>query len=86
MFSRMSYNSLFVCLFSWCHLTSIPWLFFFFFQILFYFLKKIFDVDHFKVFIEFITILLLLYVLVYLAVSHVGSELLDRGLNPHPLC
>ena len=29
--------------------------------------------DHFKVFIEFVTILHLLYVLVFLAARHVGS-------------
>ena len=32
----------------------------------------------FKVLIEFVAVLLLFYVLVFLAVSHVGSELLTR--------
>ena len=39
----------------------------------------------FKVFIEFVTILLLFYVLVFLAPRHVRSELPNQGLNPHPL-
>ena len=37
------------------------------------FLKIFFDVDHFKVFIEFVTVLLLFYVLFVLAMRHVGS-------------
>ena len=39
----------------------------------------------FKVFIEFVTILLLFYDLVFLAPRHVGSELPGQGLNLHPL-
>ena len=39
----------------------------------------------FKVFIEFVTILLLFYVLGFLAMSHVESWLSDQGLNPYPL-
>ena len=39
----------------------------------------------FQVFIEFVTILLLFYVLVFLATRHVGSYLPDQELNPHPL-
>ena len=39
----------------------------------------------FKVLIEFVAVLLLFYVLVFLAVSHVGSELPDQGSNLHPL-
>ena len=48
-------------------------------------LFKIFfdDVDHFK-FIEFVTLLLLLY-FVFLAARHVGSQFPDQGLNPHTL-
>ena len=40
------------------------------------------DLDHFfkKGFIEFVTILLTFYVLIFLATSHV-----DRVLNPHSL-
>ena len=36
-----------------------------------------------KVFIEFVTILLLFYV--FLATRHVGSQLPQQGLNPHSL-
>ena len=32
-----------------------------------------FDVDHLKIFIEFVTILLLFYGLVFLVISHMGS-------------
>ena len=39
----------------------------------------------FKVFIEFVTILLLFYVLVFLAPRHVASQLPNQGSNPHPL-
>ena len=39
----------------------------------------------FKVFIEFVTILFLFYVLVFLAMRHVGSHFPDQGLNPCPL-
>ena len=39
----------------------------------------------FKVFIEFVPVLILLYVLLFLALWHVGSCLPERGLNPHPL-
>ena len=46
---------------------------------------KIFYVDHLKIFIEFVTMLPLFYVLVFLAVRHVGSQLPDQGSNPHPL-
>ena len=38
----------------------------------------------FKVFIEFDTILLLVF-FVILAMKHAGSELPDQGLNPHSL-
>ena len=40
-----------------------------------------------KVIIEFVSILLLFYVLVgvFLATRHVGSLLLSQGLNPHVL-
>ena len=38
----------------------------------------------FKVFIEFVIILLLFYVLVFLAPRHVGSQLPDQGSNPRP--
>ena len=37
----------------------------------------------FKVFIEFVTVLLLFYVLVFLSSRHVGSWLPDQGSNPH---
>ena len=37
-----------------------------------------------KVFIEFVTMLLLFYVLVFLATRHVGSQLPDQGLNSDP--
>ena len=40
----------------------------------------------FKVFIETVTILLLFYVLVFLAKRHVGSLLSHQGWNLHPLC
>ena len=36
----------------------------------------------FKVFTEFVIILLLLYVLFFLVLRHVRSQLLDKGLNP----
>ena len=39
----------------------------------------------FKVFIEFVTTLLLFYVLVFLAPRHVGSQLTDEGSNLTPL-
>ena len=39
----------------------------------------------FKVFIEFVIIFFLFYVLVFLAMSHMGSQLPDQGSNPHPL-
>ena len=39
----------------------------------------------FKVFIEFITVQLLLYALIFLAMRHVRSQLPDQGSNPHPL-
>ena len=39
----------------------------------------------FKVIIEFVTILLVVYVLIFLAISHVGSSLPDQGSNLHPL-
>ena len=40
----------------------------------------------FKVFFEFVTILLMFYGLFFfLAVRHVRSLLPDQGLNPHPL-
>ena len=39
----------------------------------------------FKVFIEFVTLLLLLYVLAFLAARPVGSQPPDQGLNLHPL-
>ena len=39
----------------------------------------------FKVFNEFVTILLLFHHLVSLAMRPVGSQLPDQGSNPHPL-
>ena len=39
----------------------------------FFFLDFFFYVDHLKIFIEFVTILLLFYVLVSLVMSHKGS-------------
>ena len=39
----------------------------------------------FKVFIEFVTILLLFYVFSFLATRRVGSELSDQGLNLYRL-
>ena len=36
-----------------------------------------------KIFIKFVITLLLLYVLVYLVLRHVQSQLSDHGLNPH---
>ena len=39
----------------------------------------------FKVFIEFVTTLLLHNVFVFLAMRHVGSQLPDQGLNLHTL-
>ena len=39
----------------------------------------------FKVFIEFVTTLLLFYVLVFLAARPVGSQLTDEGSNLTPL-
>ena len=41
----------------------------------------IFDVDHFKVFIELATVVLLCFC--FLAPRHVGSELSAQGLNPY---
>ena len=38
----------------------------------------------FKVFIEFVTILLLFYVLGFLTLMQTGSQLLDQGLNLQP--
>ena len=38
----------------------------------------------FKVFIKFVTVLLLSYVLVFLANRHMGSYLLNQGSSPHP--
>ena len=38
-----------------------------------------------KVFIEFVTILLLFSVLFFFAAKHVGSQLPDKGWNPHSL-
>ena len=40
-----------------------------------------FDVDHFKVFIELATAVLLFFC--FLAPRHVGSELSAQGLNPY---
>ena len=40
----------------------------------------------FEVFIEFVTILLLSYILLFLARKHVGSSLPNQGLNPSTLC
>ena len=37
------------------------------------FLKDFFDVDHLKIFIKFVTILLFFNVLFFLATRHVGS-------------
>ena len=54
---------------------------FFFFFFLDSFLRWII----FKVFIEFVIIFFLFYVLVFLAMSHMGSQLPDQGSNPHPL-
>ena len=46
------------------------------------FFKDFFWMDHFlKVLIEFVTMLLLLYVLVFLAAGHRGSQLPDQGSN-----
>ena len=39
----------------------------------------------FKVFIEFVTILLLFHIFVFLAARHVGSLLPDKRLSSHPL-
>ena len=39
----------------------------------------------FKVFIEFVTIILLFYTLFFLAERHVGSWFSDQGLNLHSL-
>ena len=39
----------------------------------------------FKVFVELVTILLLFYVLIFLAKRHAGSQILDQGSNLHPL-
>ena len=50
----------------------------------FYFLKTYFDVDHFKVFIEFVTILFLGFV-GFLAMRHEGSQLPSQGPNLQPL-
>ena len=44
-----------------------------------------FYVDHFEVFIEFVTILLLFYLLVFLAMGYVGSQLEDQGSDLQPL-
>ena len=52
----------------------------FFFKIFFFLMWTIF-----KVFTEFVTILLLFYVFGFLAVRHVGSWLPDQGWYPHPL-
>ena len=40
--------------------------------------------DDFKVFIEFVTILLLFYVFGFSAARHVQTQLPDKGLNTHP--
>ena len=39
----------------------------------------------FKDFIEFVTPLLLFYILIFLALRHVGFQLSDQGLNLHPM-
>ena len=41
---------------------------------------------HLKVFIEFVTILFLFYVLVFVAVRHVRSQLPNQESNLHPPC
>ena len=40
----------------------------------------------FKVFIEFVTILLLFYALGFFCCKACGNLAPDQGLNPHPLC
>ena len=47
--------------------------------------KTFFNMDHFKVVIEFVTTLLLFCVSVFLAEGCVGSWLPDQALNPHPM-
>ena len=42
-------------------------------KVAFFYCKDFYDVDHFKSFIEFITILLVFSVLFFLARRHVGS-------------
>ena len=49
------------------------------------FFKILFDVDYIKVFIEFVTILLLFYVLVFWPQGIWEPQLPNQGLNPHPL-
>ena len=49
-----------------------------------FFLKIFFDVDHFKVFIKCITILLLSLCFGFLTTRHVGSQFPDQGSNQHP--
>ena len=51
----------------------------------FFFFKTYFDVDHFKVFLEFVTILFLGFFFFFLAMRHVGSQLSSQGLNLQPL-
>ena len=52
---------------------------------IFYFLRFFFDWTIFKVFIEFVIILLLFYVLVFWLQGMWESHLADQGSNPHPL-
>ena len=51
----------------------------------FFFLDSFLRWIIFKVFIEFVIIFFLFYVLGFLAMSHMGSQLPDQGSNPHPL-
>ena len=51
-----------------------------------YFFLIFFDVDYFlKIFIEFVTTMLLFYVCLFVALRHVGSLLPAEGLSLHPL-
>ena len=49
------------------------------------FSKDFFDVDQFKVFVEFVTVLRLFYGLVFLAERHMRSWFPDQELNLRPL-
>ena len=50
-----------------------------------YFKRFFFDMNHFKVFIEFVTIFASVLCFGVLTARHVGSELPNQGSNLYPL-